>query len=72
MLAASYLLGDTDSDLEDEIQEARDEPLHALQLDPQQVINTLFSNPNFLQVMCAAFMRVRGRRVTDTCHSCRA
>jgi hypothetical protein len=49
MLAASYLLGDTDSDLEDEIQEARDEPLHALQLDPQQVINTLFSNPNFLQ-----------------------
>ncbi len=51
MLAASYLLGDTDSDLEEEIQdEARDES--ALQLDPQQVINTLFSNPNFLQVMC--------------------
>lgn len=60
MLAAQYLLGDTDSDLEDDALEAPDEPLHALHLDPQQVITTLFSNPNFLQVRCA---------VSDTCHS---
>lgn len=55
LLAAQYLLGDTDSDLEGELEEgAPDEPLHALHLDAQQVITTLFSNPNFLQVSARA------------------
>ena len=51
MLAAAYLLGDTDSDMDEDLEPQGEAPLHNLQLDPQSVVTALFNNPNFVQVI---------------------